>query len=151
MIINMNCLTLQWKIQWPIKQFHIFDLSLEWIQWHIIIPQRSLWLLRDIFLWINRRQTPMIGVYLLLDLFPVQCFSLNRTTHAQCGTHGCQDCRCKVPQKLNKPRFVLLSHFSTDFHWLIIKFIITDLILHFLGTEIHGVFVHRLSQINTDF
>ena len=52
----------------------------------------------------------MIGVYLLLDLFPVQCFSLNRTTHAQCGTHGCQDCRCKVPQKLNKPRFVLLCH-----------------------------------------
>ena len=98
------------KYNWPIKQFHIFDLSLEWIQWHIIIPQRSLWLLRDIFLWINRRQTPMIGVYLLLDLFPVQCFSLNRTTHAQCGTHGCQDCRCKVPQKLNKPRFVLLSH-----------------------------------------
>ena len=139
------------KYNWPIKQFHIFDLSLEWIQWHIIIPQRSLWLLRDIFLWINRRQTPMIGVYLLLDLFPVQCFSLNRTTHAQCGTHGCQDCRCKVPQKLNKPRFVLLCHFSIDFHWLIIKFIITDLILHFLGTEIHGVFVHRLSQINTDF
>ena len=54
----------------------------------------------------------MIGVYLLLDLFPVQCFSLNRTTHAQCGTHGCQDCRCKVPQKLNKPRFVLLCHNS---------------------------------------
>ena len=139
------------KYNWPIKQFHIFDLSLEWIQWHIIIPQRSLWLLRDIFLWINRRQTPMIGVYLLLDLFPVQCFSLNRATNTQCGTHGCEDCRCKVPQKLNKPRFVLLSHFSTDFHWLIIKFIITDLILHFLGKEIHGVFVHRLSQINTDF
>ena len=69
----------------------------------------------------------MIGVYLLLDLFPVQCFSLNRTTHAQCGTHGCQDCRCKVPQKLNKPRFVLLCH---NF----------NLSIFYLGTEIHGFF-----------
>ena len=52
----------------------------------------------------------MIGVCLLLDLFPVQCFSLNRTTHAQCGTHGCQDCRCKVPQEFYQPGLVFLRH-----------------------------------------
>ena len=48
------------------------------------------------------------------------------TRYSKCGSYRCQYCRCKIPQKLYQPCFVLLSHFSTDFHRLIFKFIITD-------------------------
>ena len=33
-------------------------------------------------------------------------------THTECGSYGSEDCRCQVPQKLNQPRLILLSHFS---------------------------------------
>ena len=41
------------------------------------------------------------------------------TRYSKCGSYRCQDCRRKIPQKLYQPCFVLLSHFSTDFHRLI--------------------------------
>ena len=46
-------------------------------------------------------------------------------THTECGSYGSEDCRCQVPQKLNKPRFVLLSH----------TFVLHNFIVHnLLGT-----------------
>ena len=70
------------------------------------------------------------------------------TRYSKCGSYRCQYCRCKIPQKLYQPCFVLLSHFSTDFHWLIFKFIITE----FLGTDYHcflflSTDYHRFTQI----
>ena len=70
------------------------------------------------------------------------------TRYTQSGSYRCQDCRCKIPQKLYQPCFVLLIHFSTDFQWLIFKFIITE----FLGTDYHcflflSTDYHRLTQI----
>ena len=50
------------------------------------------------------------------------------TRYTQSGSYRCQDCRCKIPQKLYQPCFVLLSHISTD---LIPNFILARIITVF--------------------
>ena len=76
------------------------------------------------------------------------------TRYSQCGSYRCQYCRCKIPQKLYQPRFVLLSHISTDLipnfilAWIITVFffcpqIITDLHILFFGTEIRDFILNK--------
>ena len=98
--------------------------------------------------------SPFQGLRCTQQIYPLSMHAISPilchygTRYPKCGSYRCQYCRCKIPQKLYQPCFVLLSHFSTDFHWLIFKFIITE----FLGTDYHcflflSTDYHRLTQI----
>ena len=76
------------------------------------------------------------------------------TGYSQCGSYRCQYCRCEVPQELYQPRFVLLSHISTDLipNFILARIItvfffcpqiITDLHRLFFCTEIRGFILNK--------
>ena len=76
------------------------------------------------------------------------------TRYSPSGSYRCQYCRCKIPQKLYQPRFVLLSHFSTDLipNFILARIItvffffpqiITDLHRLFFCTEIRGFIINK--------